>query len=90
MISPAGLHVQVDDMGDVRLASISTRGQATLLVPMLMAMLTMLVEMARMRNKNMNMKNVVETKLFEVPCSLRKYARALSRSATSLGNRNGL
>ena len=37
----------------------------------------------------MNMKNIVETKLFEVPCSLRKYARALSRSATSL-EKNGL
>lgn len=76
MISPAGLHVQVDDMGDVRLASISTRGQATLLMPMLMAMLTMLVEMARMWNKNMNMKNVVETKLFEVPCSPEKICKS--------------
>ena len=60
MISPAGLHVQVDDMGNVRLASISTRGQATLLMPMLMTMLTTLVEMARMWNKNMNMKNIVK------------------------------
>ena len=67
MISPAGLHVQVDDMGNVRLASISTRGQATLLMlilmlmlmPMVMTMLTILVEMARMWNKNMNMKNIV-------------------------------
>ena len=89
MISPAGLHVQVDDMGNVRLTSISTRGQTTLLMSMSMTMLTMLAKMAQMWNKNMNMKNIVETKLFEVPCSLRKYARALSRSATSL-EKNGL
>ena len=51
MISPAGLHVQVDDMGNVRLASISTRGKTTLVMSVLMTMLTMLVEMARMWNK---------------------------------------